>query len=836
MKQRKQLSLKLMAWFLCLAMLFGMMPLSVFAAEREGVVYRGNAYYVNPLYADIVSEEDFAAVGHAPTYNALIEDEGIQYATTIEEAADIMREGMMNREETFCVNVRCEGNISYEQMDILDEQWMNILYTAIAHDMSNPAGGDYLAFQFGGVGVNFSWQNKSGYCYINYEFYVTYYTTAAQEAIVDAQVAMVLDSLNLDGKSDVEKVQAIYDWMTENIYYDNENLNNDSYLLQYTAYAALVNKTSVCQGYANLLYRFLLEEGIDCRIISGIGGGGPHAWNIIGLDGLYYNADATWDATYAQAGMKYAYFLRCEDNFSDHIRDEEFLTSQFLTQYPMANSDYIFGGHSHTWNEGVVLVEPTEYSEGVLEYICTGCGETKTEVIPKLEHVHVYIVEVIAPDCVTEGYTLHTCACGASYKDGYVAFLGHDYKLQNAVEPTCTAEGYTGDEVCQRCDAIIYAGQIIPAKGHSFIKGECTVCGEADPDYKDPTPDIPEHEHSYIEYVVVPNCTEDGYTVYECSCGVWYIGNYVEATGHEYVRVYVIEATCIDGGYSYYECSCGDSYLDDFVYALGHDFVKGECTVCGEADPDYVEPTPTPGPATNPFVDVGEKDYFYAPVLWAVEEGITGGMDATHFAPNNACTRGQVVTFLWRANGSPEPKSTSHPFTDISADKYYYKAVLWAVEEGITAGLTATTFGPNNACTRGQIATFLWRANGSPEPQSNYSPFYDVTGGPFYKAILWAVENGITTGYAGGTFRPGNVCTRGNIVTFLYRSLNPSGSTPIPIPTPTPTPTPEVATVWVTKSGTKYHASANCSNMKAPIAMSMTQALEKGYSACKKCW
>ena len=732
MKQRKQLSLKLMAWFLCLAMLFGMMPLSVFAAEREGVVYRGNAYYVNPLYADIVSEEDFAAVGHAPTYNALIEDEGIQYATTIEEAADIMREGMMNREETFCVNVRCEGNISYEQMDILDEQWMNILYTAIAHDMSNPAGGDYLAFQFGGVGVNFSWQNKSGYCYINYEFYVTYYTTAAQEAIVDAQVAMVLDSLNLDGKSDVEKVQAIYDWMTENIYYDNENLNNDSYLLQYTAYAALVNKTSVCQGYANLLYRFLLEEGIDCRIISGIGGGGPHAWNIIGLDGLYYNADATWDATYAQAGMKYAYFLRCEDNFSDHIRDEEFLTSQFLTQYPMANSDYIFGGHSHTWNEGVVLVEPTEYSEGVLEYICTGCGETKTEVIPKLEHVHVYIVEVIAPDCVTEGYTLHTCACGASYKDGYVAFLGHDYKLQNAVEPTCTAEGYTGDEVCQRCDAIIYAGQIIPAKGHSFIKGECTVCGEA--------------------------------------------------------------------------------------------------------DPDYVEPTPTPGPATNPFVDVAEKDYFYAPVLWAVEEGITGGMDATHFAPNNACTRGQVVTFLWRANGSPEPKSTSHPFTDISADKYYYKAVLWAVEEGITAGLTATTFGPNNACTRGQIATFLWRANGSPEPQSNYSPFYDVTGGPFYKAILWAVENGITTGYAGGTFRPGNVCTRGNIVTFLYRSLNPSGSTPIPIPTPTPTPTPEVATVWVTKSGTKYHASANCSNMKAPIAMSMTQALEKGYSACKKCW
>ena len=235
-----------------------------------------------------------------------------------------------------------------------------------------------------------------------------------------------------------------------------------------------------------------------------------------------------------------------------------------------------------------------------------------------------------------------------------------------------------------------------------------------------------------------------------------------------------------------------------------HIWEQGICTVCGAEDPDYVAPTPTPEeptptpeeptptpeaptptpvvptptppvdptptPITNPFVDVAEKDYFYNAVLWAVENGITGGVDATHFAPGNPCTRGQVVTFLWRAAGSPEPKSIAHPFTDISANQYYYKAVLWAVENGITAGLTATTFGPNNACTRGQIATFLWRANGSPKPQSKDNPFVDVGGGPFYQAILWAVEEGITTGYAGGTFRPGNVCTRGNIVTFLYRA------------------------------------------------------------------
>ena len=175
-------------------------------------------------------------------------------------------------------------------------------------------------------------------------------------------------------------------------------------------------------------------------------------------------------------------------------------------------------------------------------------------------------------------------------------------------------------------------------------------------------------------------------------------------------------------------------------------------------------------PAEAPFTDVAAKDYFYEPVLWAVANGITGGLDATHFGPNNACTRGQVVTFLWRAYGSPEPKSTSHPFTDINENQYFYKAVLWAVENGITSGLNATTFGPNNACTRGQIATFLWRANGSPEPQSSNNPFSDVNAGPFYKAILWAVEEGVTGGYSDGTFRPNNVCTRGNIVTFLFRA------------------------------------------------------------------
>ena len=176
--------------------------------------------------------------------------------------------------------------------------------------------------------------------------------------------------------------------------------------------------------------------------------------------------------------------------------------------------------------------------------------------------------------------------------------------------------------------------------------------------------------------------------------------------------------------------------------------------------------------STNPFTDVKEGAYYYNAVLWAVQNNITAGTSATTFSPNDGCTRAQVVTFLWRAAGSPEPKTTSNPFTDVPSDKWYSKAVLWAAEEGITAGTSATTFSPNQTCTRGQIVTFLWRAEGEPEPTSAENPFTDVPGDAYYyTAVLWAVENKITNGTGATTFSPDKTCTRGQIVTFLYRDL-----------------------------------------------------------------
>lgn len=184
----------------------------------------------------------------------------------------------------------------------------------------------------------------------------------------------------------------------------------------------------------------------------------------------------------------------------------------------------------------------------------------------------------------------------------------------------------------------------------------------------------------------------------------------------------------------------------------------------------YAKWTQNGGTAENPFVDVKEGAYYYDAVLWAVEQKITSGTSATTFSPDASCTRAQMVTFLWRAAGSPKVENGKNPFTDVKADAYYYDAVLWAVEKGVTSGTSATTFSPDATVTRGQTVTFLYRNAGSPEV-SGTMPFTDVEADAYYaKAVQWAVQQKITTGTSETTFSPMSDCTRGQIVTFLYRA------------------------------------------------------------------
>ena len=170
----------------------------------------------------------------------------------------------------------------------------------------------------------------------------------------------------------------------------------------------------------------------------------------------------------------------------------------------------------------------------------------------------------------------------------------------------------------------------------------------------------------------------------------------------------------------------------------------------------------------NFFYDVPNGAYFYEAVKWAVKNGITTGVGNDLFAPEQSCTRAQIVTFLWRAAGSPEPKAASS-FTDVPASAYYAKAVAWAVENGITNGMTETTFAPDATCTRGQSVTFLYRAlKGTANGSANFA---DVASDAFYAdAVNWAVANNVTNGTSNTTFSPSTDCTRAEIVTFLYRA------------------------------------------------------------------
>ena len=193
------------------------------------------------------------------------------------------------------------------------------------------------------------------------------------------------------------------------------------------------------------------------------------------------------------------------------------------------------------------------------------------------------------------------------------------------------------------------------------------------------------------------------------------------------------------------------------------------CSVCDTEETRTVAKLPA---QKNPFTDVPEGSYYEAPVIWAVDEGITNGITPTTFEPMTISTRGQVVTFLWRCAGCPEPKTKLNPFDDVAEGKFYYDAVLWAVENGITNGTSDTTFSPMVDCTRGHVVTFLHRYLGTPEPESANNPFTDVAQDRyFYDAVLWAVENGITNGTSANTFSPDNKCKRCEIVTFLYRAL-----------------------------------------------------------------
>lgn len=444
----------------------------------------------------------------------------------------------------------------------------------------------------------------------------------------------------------------------------------------------------------------------------------------------------------------------------------------------------------HSWDSGQVTTAPTEGQEGERTYTCTVCGDTKKEPIALITHHFDAGTVLREATCSKTGKIEYACTdedCDYSYEDDIpINELGHHHE-KKTVEPTCTQDGAVM-AVCIYCGDSFEEEQI-PALGHkdqtTIHKPTCTEagetvitcerCGRVEKRTQSAT------GHSYIKSVVAPTEAYRGYTSHTCRyCGESYADNYTEKLTHEY-RETVVLPTCTEKGYTIYTCiHCQDSYRSDFKSPTGHKYCMeitrlatgantGEKTyTCQNCGQEKKETLPR---LNNPFRDVAAGTYYYEPILWAANQGIAKGMTDVTFEPALECNRAQVVTFLWRAAGEPKATKRSCPFTDVEEGSYYYEAVLWAVEQNITKGMSQTTFGPNIECTRAHVVTFLWRAAGQPGATKGTCSFTDVIKGEFYyDAMLWAVEKNITNGMGNNCFEPNTICTRGQVVTFLYRS------------------------------------------------------------------
>ena len=286
---------------------------------------------INPLYADVVTEDDLLKPSGEMVAPAATESD---YSESVEEIAAVVRKAMVARQTEFTF---------YYKAAAYDQTYLKFLVRAGMEHTGNPLEGDYLRWQYDGYKASIGIRTASdGNKLITARITMTYHSSQAQEAELDQAVDAFLATVDT-AASDYQQIKTVYDYICANVTYDYDNLNDDNYNLKYTAYAAMINGTAVCQGYAVLFYRLALELGIDARLIAGSSkgdGNQDHGWNIVCLNGKYYNLDATWDA----GETSYSWFLQSEEhftrNYTGHIRSAEYDTAEFHAAYPMSQTDF----------------------------------------------------------------------------------------------------------------------------------------------------------------------------------------------------------------------------------------------------------------------------------------------------------------------------------------------------------------------------------------------------------------------------------------------------------------------------------------------------------------
>ena len=619
---------------------------------------------------------------------------------------------------------------------------------------------------------------------------LAFYTGTAQDRENLAKLAQVITA---GCATDKEKADAIGKWISGNITYD----------VMTSAYASdtFYRREGNCLSYANLMMFLLRSLGIPAVVGDGWRGDmkemGVELFNMEGHAWIFVRLNNEWvlyDPLWLEGGTT------DRDYMAEWIY---FDTVEFVT--PATDGDHLPPKTSEIplpfWTNGKYYMFSNAFpnGSGTLSYFVNNQS-------------YVFVSNQCEPEgsqdgrLYLDGRDKSNMVMGELYRDGWVSYgeyhndksMAHTYAFPNGM----MADGYTLDYdgklwymsydsampiLMDENDYWIQDGLVTVKPGFS---GPClglrwqdgcleSSIGEVFLTYENNTPEVATiddngnvtaHAEGYAEFRILLQRKDRNGNITLMGSALTQIfvstedrtPDYRDLSNHTHDLVFShsTEATCESWGMNVYKCS-GCPYTEE-TYGdapLGHDWHGTECHRCGDT-------------RLTPFNDVQEESYYEAPVAWAVEKGITNGISGTEFGSTGTCIRAQVVTFLWRAAGEPEPKSMVNPFVDVQAGSYYEKPVLWAVENGITNGTDATHFGPGEPCNRATVVTFLWRAAGKPEPQSDASAFTDVPANAWFAdPVLWALENGITNGISGTEFGSTGICVRAAVVTFLYRAF-----------------------------------------------------------------
>lgn len=461
---------------LAFALLFTSLPTYAFAEKasdtQQSTEATASFSQTNPIYEDVLNPEDirklqesnpdFSAPHGIKPYAASGEDtENLKTFSDDLEAADHIRQELENRSASisFIYVTKEHYSTTSEYKALFDR-----LFELGLEETGIPTEGDYIRFQWGHWDGHISTgSDTEGNYYYQLTFDMIYYTTKEQEQTVSEEVQKVLKQLDLNGKTTFEKVQAIYHYLVTTVTYDYDTLEDNSYLLKYTAYAALINKTAICQGYAVALYRLLMEAGIPSRVIRGVSSNQNHAWNIVKLDNnLWYNADSTWDSnSYPETGV-YSWFLLSQESFSNHTRDEMYQEEEFNTVYPMSSDDHPID---------ISNADSTLESES---FFYNGTNQTPAVIIRGLTEGTDY--------AVSYDNNIHagTAAATATGINGHTGSVTLPFTIKQ-VQNTWTSE--------LTCKDVIYGNQPKPSASASFGDIVYTYSSDEDGTYTNEIPD-----------------------------------------------------------------------------------------------------------------------------------------------------------------------------------------------------------------------------------------------------------------------------------------------------------------------------------------------------------